>query len=642
MRRMLLVCTVLLGISGRASAQAAIDLFPQDAIVSIAIRDLDDLVKKGDNFLTDSEIRMPVRPSELFDQGTQLLGIRKGYDRKAPAAVVLMRPEKEVGGFGWIVPHLVSVIPFTDADVMADNFGIPEGELMPKIVRKAGTANEFVKFATRTQKHAYLSGSEETLQRIMKNKTVSSSLTAGQRKLFDQSDVLLHFGRWGVEQGGDFTNADFMNRLKAGDDAREKEFAAQFAASLKEVQNTVFGFRLREGIDSHGLLTVPKGGKAAKLFASLRSKHKPSTLQGLPEGNVLLAQASSGDAEQQSLLTKALFNFVLEDLLINQKVIHHVDRLTYLGVFHEVSRHLQGNRLAVYQNLDEKKHGLFCGVAILDTEDAKLFVTAMRILSKMATADSLDLTKKEVKEEIDMQRLVRDLGSSVYVVRQSANTKLTLIGEPALPHLAKAIDSNEFDLEGKRRARDLRDRINAVAAQRRKELLDAKNRPLFDRPKLTFIANVEIRQDVSVDIINFKLATLEKGATDQAAQLLGPDWDKVRLGIVGNKIVVLIGSDVSLFEGALKNLQKNDAGLAGTKRLAGFHELAAKERQFEFHASVEGVMRLISPNAKLDTQAQMTSVALTVGEQSLQLDVRVPTPEVRTIARKAQEQLPKN
>jgi hypothetical protein len=433
-----------------------------------------------------------------------------------------------------------------------------------------------------------------------------------------------------------------MYRLKAGDDAREKEFAEQFAASLKEVQDTVFGFRLREGIDSHTLLTVPKGGKAAKLFASLRSKHKPSTLHGLPEGNVLLAQASSGDAEQQSLLTKALFNFVLEDVLINQKIVHHVDRLTYLGVFHEVSRHLQGNRLAVYQNIDENKHGLFCGVAILDTQDAKLFVTAMRILSKMATADSLDLTKKVVKEEIDMERLVRELGSSVYVVRQSANTKLTLIGEPALPQLAKVIDSKEFDLEGKRRARDLRDRINAVAAQRRKELLDAKNRPLFDRPKLTFIANVEKRQDVSVDIINVKLATLDKAATEQAAQLLGPDWDKVRLGIVGNKIVVLIGSDVSLFEAALKNLQKGDAGLAGTKRLAGFHELAAKERQFEFHASVEGVMRLISPNAKLDTQAQMTSVALTVGGESLRLDVRVPTPEVRTIARKAQEQLPKN
>jgi hypothetical protein len=642
MRRMLLVCTVLLGISGRASAQAAIDLLPREAIVSIAIRDLDDLMKKGDRFLTDSEIRVLVRPSELFDQGTQILGIRKGYDRKAPAAVVLMRPEKEVGGFGWIVPHLVSVIPFTDADVMADNFGIPEGKLIPKIVRKAGTDNEFVKFATRTQKHAYLCGSEQTLQRIMKNKTVSSSLTAGQRKLFDQSDVLLHFGRWGVEQGGDFTNADFMNRLRAGDDAREREFAEQFAASLKEVQDTVFGFRLREGIDTHGLLTVPKGGRAAKLFASLRSKHKPSTLHGLPEGNVLLAQASSGDAEQQSLLTKALFNFVLEDVLINQKIVHHVDRLTYLGVFHEVSRHLQGNRLAVYQNLDEKKHGLFCGIAILDTEDAKLFVTAMRILAKMATADSLDLTKKEVKEEIDMERLVRDLGSSVYVVRQSANTKLTLIGEPALPHLARAIDSNALDLEGKRRVRDLRDRINAVAAQRRKELLDAKNRPLFDRPKLTFIANVEKRQEVSVDVIHVKLAKLDKAATDQVGQLLGPDWDKVRLGIVGNQIVVMIGSDVSLFEAALKNLQKGDAGLAGTKRLAGFHELASKERQFDFHASVEGIMRLISPNVKLDTQAQMTSVALTVGEQSLQLDVRVPTPEVRTIARKAQEQLPKN
>jgi hypothetical protein len=39
----------------------------------------------------------------------------------------------------------------------------------------------------------------------------------------------------------------------------------------------------------------------------------------------------------------------------------------------------------------------------------------------------------------------------------------------------------------------------------------------------------------------------------------------------------------------------------------------------------------------MNTKALMTSVALTVGEQSLQMDARVPTPEIRAIARKAQE-----
>ena len=48
-------------------------------------------------------------------------------------------------------------------------------------------------------------------------------------------------------------------------------------------------------------------------------------------------------------------------------------------------------------------------------------------------------------------------------------------------------------------------------------------------------------------------------------------------------------------------------------------------------------MRLINPKAKLDTQAQITSMALTLGEHSLQVDARVPIAEVRVIARKAQE-----
>lgn len=639
--RNLAVGLLTLVVAAHASAQTPLEILPEDAVVALAIRDLDDLIKKGDVFIKDADIRTPARPSDLFDQGTQALGIRKGYDRKAAAAVLLMPPEKkeDTNSLRWLDNSLVGIIPFTDADEMADNFGVGKGQLMLKTVRKSGRENDFPKYLTRTQKQVLICGGDKALERIVKGKSVASALTPAHAKLFDRSDVLLHIGRWVWTQEADF-RGDWERMLKGDHEEVDKAFLDQFVASVKEVQHTVFGFRLHEGLDGHMLVTVPKSGAAAKFLAGLRDKKKPSSLRGLPDGNVLHAQATSGDSKHHAMLARLFFNFLVDAVFINQRFIHQVDRYTYLGVFNEVFRHLQGHRLAVYQNADERKHGLFSTVAILDPDDAKLFVAGMRILAKMATADTLDLTKKEVKEEIDIDRLVRDLRSSVYAVRQSANTKLNLIGEPALPALTKALDSPEFDLESKRRARELRDRINAVAAQRRKDLLDEKNRPLFGRPKLTFIANIEKRENVGVDIINIKLDGPAKAAAPQLAQLLGPDWDKVRLAIVGNQIVVMLGSDTALFESAIRNLQKSDAGLAGSKRLAGFHEAANKERQFEFHVSIEGILRLVDAKAKLDTPSQMTSVSLTIGEQSLQMDARVPMPEVRTIAKKVQETFP--
>ncbi|MBI1830078.1 MAG: hypothetical protein HYR84_01345 [Planctomycetes bacterium] len=641
MSRMFTIFACVLATALPAFAQTPLEILPEDAAVGIAIRDLDDLMKKGDVFLRDADIRMPIRPSQVFDQGAQFIGIRKGFDRKASAAIVLMSPEKKEDYNGLrILNYIVPILPSTDIDTMADNYGIGKGKLLDKkILRTDRTEMDMLTSRIgRRGKHVYLNDSEKSLRRAIDGPTVASALTADQRKVFDQSDILLHFGSYFFREALRANSPDFIGRFKTTDDPKEQEFAEQFTASLSEVRNIVTGFRLQAGIDSHMIATVGKDGMAEKLLKGLKNQGKPSTLAGLPEGNALFAQASAGSTEKQAMLTKAMFSLLLEEMLIRDRFIHHVDRLAYLGVFQEVLRHVQGNRLAVYQNAAEKKHGLFCTIAILDVEDAKIFVAGMRILAKMATADTLDLTKKEVKEELDLERLVRELGSTFYPVRQSATTKLTLVGEPALPYLAKAIESKEFDLEGKRRARDLRDRIHAVAAQRRKELLDERSRPVFDRPKLTFVANVEKRQGVSVDIIDIKLAGMDAVRTQRFTQMFGPDWDKVRLGIVGNQIVFMLGSDTALFEAALANLKKGDAGLAGSKKLSGFHEIAAKERQFEFHVSVEGVLRLINPNAAVDRPAQMTSTSLTIGDRWLRVDARVPMPEVRTIAQRAQEE----
>jgi hypothetical protein len=635
--RLFLVGLLALSFADRAAAQTTLDLIPEDAVVSLAIRGIDDLIKKGDVFLKEADIHLPIRPSQLFDEGAKILGIVGGLDRKAPAAVVLMPPLKkeEFGSLRWLETSLVPTLPFTDADIMAGNFGVAKGKLLPRVICKTEKRVPLDGYLTRSDKHIYLSESETTLQRVLKSKSLADTLDPTVKRQFGQSDVLLQFGRFAWQQAPDFAK-DFV---KPGDDPQHKALLEEFVAALKEVQNALIGLRLREGIDGRFWLTVPRDGKAARLLNRLRNKGAPSTVAGLPEGNVLLAQASSGDPAQRALLARVFFDFLLEDLLIKQKIVHEVDRFTYLGVSQEILRQLQGHRIAVYQNADEKKHGLFSAVAVLDTEDAKRFLGDMRLLAKMATAESIDLAKPEVKEEIDIDRLVRDLGSPVYAVRQSAQTRLLLIGQPAAPILTKAIDSGQLDLESLRRARLARERIQAVAAQRRKELLDDKNRPFFDGPQLTYIAGAEKRRDLPVDVIRIKLAGVDQARTKKLTDLLGPDWHNVRLAIVGKQIVAVLGSDVSLFEAATRNLQQSEPGLASSKRLAAFQEACPPERQFELHASVEGLLRLVAPDAKLDAPVQLTSVGLVLSGNSLQIVARVPSAEVRAIARKAQDGL---
>jgi hypothetical protein len=619
-----------------------LELVPHDASAAITIRNLDELIQRGDKLLNDTDVKVPIRPSELFNMGAQFLGVNQGLDRKRAAAILLMPPEKkeDVQSLRWLETSLVPVLPFTDADKMAGNFGIAKGDFTPKSIHRTGRKDIVNNHAMRLKDHIALCGAERTLKSLQDMKPLAAEFELSQRKLFDDGDVLIHLGKhlWSLDDAG--LAKELAGKIRAGDDPKEKEFAELLRAGIRDVNNALIGIRLKDGIDGHFLATVPKASNAAKLLAIVRQQQKSSTLHALPEGNVLFAQAATGDGSPEKLLAKAIFNFLLEDILIQGKLVANVDRLQYLGVFHEVWSRLEGHRVAVYQNGNETKEGLFTAIAILDTSDAAGFVREMRTLAKMAVADSLDWSKKDVQEEIDIPRLVKSLGSKVFQARQSANTKLLLIGEPALPVLQKAIDSKELDLETLRRCQTLRQQISDVAAARRKELLRESSAPLFVRPKLTFIANAEKRLGQNVDVVKVSILANEKAGQKQAVeytQMLGADWDKLRLAVVGKQIVVMLGSNVELFDQALRNVQKNDAGLAGTKRLADFYSQASKERLFELHVSTDGIMRLTTQQAALDTKAQLTSFALALGATSVQLDARFPTGEVRAIARKAQE-----
>ncbi len=290
----------------------------------------------------------------------------------------------------------------------------------------------------------------------------------------------------------------------------------------------------------------------------------------------------------------------MKQFLENRQITSATDRPAFVGVFDEVWQRLQASRVGIYLTRDESKSGLFSIVAILDTQDAKTFLASMRTLAKIADG-TLDLTKTVAGEEINIDQWIKDLSSEKYQVRASATTRLRLLGEPALAYLEKAA-ATPPDLETSRCAQLLIREISAVAAERRKELL-TKDLPRYVRPTFTFVTQAETRGGLPIDIVHVKLQNKDQLASGQMKQLFGPDWDKLRLAVHGQQVVVLLGSELDLFEAALTNLKEAKDGLASSNLTAGYDKARPKNATSIFYLSLNNMLALVRAGAQAGTES---------------------------------------
>jgi hypothetical protein len=635
--RCLATCLLVLTAAGPAGAQQTmLDLIPADAVAALAIRNLDELKAKGDKLIADAELNVPLRPSELFAMAFQHVGVQGGVESKGAAAVILAAPEQPNAQLTLenLASLVVVALPFAHRDKMAANFGLKPGELPPnKIV--AVTDKQFTNFVCARGNHVLLAESKKTLERVLKAKSVRDEVAAGRRKELASADILLHLGPpfWGeMARKGGVENLE--KQLTDNLPEADAKVVRQFVRALAQVHFAVATVRLDGGIGLGFLTTFPKKGadEAHKLLATLGSGPGGVSLTGLPDGPVVVAQATRGDGAKTAVLAKTFFELILKNFVETKHILSSTDRPVYLGILDEVWQRLRGNRAALYLTGDEQKLGLFSLVAVLDTDNAKQFLSDMRLLARIADESESGTAAKEAA--LDPAKLIEDLGSPRYRVRESATLKLRLMGETALPALKRAAGSD--DPETARRADALHKQIAGAAAERRKELL-AKELPRHLRPKLTFAAKAETRAGHAVDIVRIRLGDGEVSATKQLRQLLGPDWNRMRLAVHDDKVVVLLGSDVGLFDRALANLKDGKPGLAESKALAGFNRQASPARRVEFHVAVQTILGLTAPPGDGRAPApgrDLTSFALAISPDGLQLDIWVPTSEIRVIAEK--------
>jgi hypothetical protein len=156
------------------------------------------------------------------------------------------------------------------------------------------------------------------------------------------------------------------------------------------------------------------------------------------------------------------------------------------------------------------------------------------------------------------------------------------------------------------------------------------------QPRFALERDAEKRDGVSVHHLSARLTKADAGYVPLLTQMLGPKWDTLRLAVVGKQIVVLAGSETGLFDRAVSQVRKGEAGLEADPLLERFRRHTNPQRKFEAHVALEAAAALeekgIDP-AKLKT-GQLSSVAVTLDRSHLGVDVWIAPAGLRPVLEK--------
>lgn len=619
----------------------ALDVIPEEALLAISIRNVSELIKRGDTFIDKTEFKTPMRLSDGYKIVTEFLRIKKGLDEEGSAALFVMGTKVDLD-----FQTLVLAVPVGDWKDMAENFRMKPEDLAEGIVidRQAREGRQdfvtYARFLTRRGGHVYLGPSEVSVAAVAKSKSLRESVSKEDALSLAQDDILFYANPRPLK---DEWKGLVPPLEGSGEDLTPDEVEAirLVAEATQDLQFAAAGLRLDGGLGATALLRF-KGEKSREILTRLQGGGKgKASLSGLPLGRVLAAYAAAGDGGDSAAVARALLQYSLAHFVADTRhIISAGHRPNVVGVFGEIWQRLEGSRSALYENENFERDGHFGLVAVLDTQNAEKFVADMSSLARFVSASGLALD--DAPDSIDAKTiatLVADLGSDEYRVRQTATTKLGLVGRPALAALEPALSAKDPEVQF--RAKAIKAQILALAAEEREDLL---KRDLLSRiqPKFAYFPKAETRAGRPVDIVQLRLAAGDAPHAAELRRLLGPSWSKLRLTTVGQRVIVLLGSRLDLFDEAIINMQRGKPGIDADGRFAQFRTRTPAAQTLQLHLTLQRAQELVAAGepkpgeAKptLPGPAPITSVSLSISPDRVRLDLFSPFEEVKSVTKK--------
>jgi hypothetical protein len=133
------------------------------------------------------------------------------------------------------------------------------------------------------------------------------------------------------------------------------------------------------------------------------------------------------------------------------------------------------------------------------------------------------------------------------------------------------------------------------------------------------------------DVMKLKIPDLTQDEKKFFTEYYGPDWDTVRMVVVGKQVAFLHGSDLGLLKETVDNIKGKKPGLAENKLIVTELARLAPERKITFHFNLRN-LRLQMLEKKPEEITGLTSFALSIETDRVQLEIVASKSEVKPFA----------
>jgi hypothetical protein len=631
--RSLLGCVVLVGLAGTLWAEPPLplDLIPEDACIGIGVRNLEELRARSDRLFGKRDGPLP-RPSQLLDQAFALLRLPWKVNEKKASALVCL--SGKLGGFAANANPdnnftIGAVLAPQSLEEAAKKYGVNVEDLKKgEVVQVPGGRSDRYFGIDRVGVRAgaiYMTGRQEATAAWMKARTLRQAQPDARRRRLEAADGVVYFGPPLLRVLQKDVNPD---RVPENFGPQEAAAQRRINRALLEARSVLAGYRVDDGFGLDLSVGFDAGGKESQaVLQAVTGTGRTSNLVGLPDSDRLVGACSAIGLERADLHLARVLASDLWTGLRGASPILGSDAEVVRRLFGDFYSKLRVGRAAVYQSSDPARFGQLAAVAILEPNDAEKFLGDLLQYVKLGDVAQFDPKKEASRAEIE--KLVADLGADDFEVRDTASTRLALIGEAALPCLQKAEKSD--DAEVRRRAAELTRALRVAADLRKEELARGLVKKAF-RPTFTLKLDAEKRGDVSVHLLGMRFDGEDAPFAGALKDFFGPEWNRLRLVVTRKQIVLLFGSDLGLLDEAVRNVREGKPGLEGSKALAAFRKQAAPERRVELHLAIGRLRGLLTPADQLPRDFQPTgavsSVSVRTGAADLGMDLWAPAESV--------------
>lgn len=588
-RRALTVAVLMATRVGVAQEPAApprtLDVVPRSELGALLIRHTDDL--RGEAGKLIGNLGLTIDANQAVEMGLYLLGVKEGFDRSAPVGVVwLQPPDDSREDIGIDRDSLAFAIPYADRAKMAGNLGIAADSRAVQKLDEKTASRGFPRAARLTDRYLLISGSNRSeivawqLGELAEGERLAAALTDHSQAELNKADVLLHVGAGKVLKHHPEWLRALRNSLGRFTDEEEQLAAARVAEALPQLQHLFLSVDVDAGLSAAGrLLFDPQAESASRLLDTLRKSSSDDasaamSFTGLPDGPLLAAFSTRLTTASQQLLFRALARLAalgvatdgrdrggLSSLLQGWNMTD-VRQFVLLGALAEVAAQADEICGGVYAS----EHDAGVVLILRSPRPDQLIVTIRELCDDVTQAladDSREIDAAEVR------KLIRELTSDEFAVRNRATTRLLLLGAKVRPALADAAKSS--DSESAARASKLLTILDAGLEQREQQLL---NEPTLANvhPRLTYRIGQSQLAGRAIDQIDVTLPQEEAPQQAQLEGLFGAGWNRVQLAQTNDAVVLTFGA---VSDGLVRTLANLDAGKDAVRGREGLTRLPA-------------------------------------------------------------------